>query len=122
MPNFIKKHKDALSHNGTDCTPPVLQFESFEGGGPSFNVEIEDRSVLSFSSSRRYKSPDHEELCGAGYTVEISFEGLKEGSTNFKVIARSPIAENFEALYCAEVDAGLRVTIKHLETKAPFGM
>ena len=122
MSEFTENENRAMPEGSADYTAPVLEFESFEGGGPEYFVEIEDRSVLSCVSSRHYSNPDHENLCGSGYTVKFEFEGLKPGKTVFKISARSPIADSFDALYSAEVDGELHVTVELIETKAPTGM
>lgn len=91
--------------------PAILSFDSFDGGGPSFSVVIDDPDILSWESSRHYSDPDHEETDGAGYTVDFVFTGLRPGETRLTVSARSPIADNFDAVYLATVDDALNVTL-----------
>jgi len=96
-----------------------LSFESFDGGGPTYEAEIADLSVVSCERSVRYARADHEQMTGAGYTVTLTFRGLKPGETTVTVRARSPIAENFDALYAVTVDETLSVTLKELSVTDP---
>ncbi|MBR5376371.1 MAG: hypothetical protein IK139_03755 [Lachnospiraceae bacterium] len=89
-----------------------LSFESFDGGGPEFDVVIGDESIVSYERSRTYSSPDHETEDGAGYTVRYSFKGLKPGETYMTIMERSPIADNLDHLYKVSVDEDLHVKIE----------
>ena len=95
--------------------PAALRFDSFDGGGPEYSVEVEDPALVSVESARRYASADHEELDGAGYTVTVTFTGVQPGQTRATVKARSPIAENFDAVYAVTVDDDLNVTLERIE-------
>ena len=96
-----------------------LSFESFDGGGPEYTAKIDDPSLVSCERSVRYAKPDHEQMTGAGYTVTYLFRGLKTGETTVTVEARSPIAENFDAVYAVSVDGALNVTLKELSFRDP---
>ncbi len=89
----------------------VLVFDSFDGGGPSYAVEIADPTVLKCSMKKEYKSPFHNQMKGAGFRVTFTFTGLKPGETAFTVAVRSPITGNEELYYTASVDDALRVTL-----------
>ena len=91
-----------------------LSFDSFDGGGPTYSVSIEDPSIASVSEGGAYDDPDHEELDGAGYSVTFVFTGLKPGETYANVSARSPIADNFERRYAVIVAEDLSVTLELL--------
>ena len=95
-----------------------LSFESFDGGGPDFNVVLEDESIVSYKRSREYNDPDHEEMDGSGYRVRYSFTGLKPGETDMTVEERSPIADNLDHLYKVRVSDNLQVEIEVLETRS----
>ena len=94
-----------------------LSFESFDGGGPDFNVVIEDGGIVSCECSREYNDPDHEETDGAGYRVKYSFTGLKPGETGMTIEERSPIADNLDHIYRVRVDEELHVEIELIETR-----
>ena len=97
--------------------PAALGFDSFEGGGPEYSVEVADPALVSVASARSYASAGHDEEDGAGFTVTITFTGVKPGQTTATVQARSPIAENFDALYAVTVDENLNVTLVQTEYK-----
>lgn len=93
----------------------VLYFNSFDGGGPSYNVKIEDKSIVAYSQKHYYFNPDHDSMCGSGYEVKISFDGLKPGETTATVQCRSSIADNYDSIYDITVDENLTVTVTERE-------
>ena len=52
---------------------------------------------------------------GSGYTVIIEFYALKPGKTTAKIECRSPIADNFDAVYEIDIDDALMIKITELE-------
>ena len=104
----IDSNNAAVCVAGSDKTAE-LSFHSFDGGGPSFRVKIEDESLVTYDQRRVYTVKNREMVCGAGYTVYVTFFGLKPGKTTAVVEARSPIAENFDAVYDIEVSEDLSV-------------
>lgn len=96
---------------GNDAT---LSFESFDGGGPEFNVIIEDESIVSYSAVRKYAKEDHDMMTGAGYDEVFTFTGKKPGETYMLIEARSPIAENFDIKYRVVVSEDLRVKTEEI--------
>lgn len=94
-----------------------LSFESFDGGGPEFNVVIADESIVSYGSESKYRDTDHEKMHGAGYDEIITFTGLKPGETTVIVEERSPIADNLDHKYSIAVDDELNVQIEQLYVK-----
>ena len=90
----------------------VLSYDSFDGGGPEFTVLVDDPSVASYTGARVYKKADHAQLDGAGYTEVFTFTGLAAGQTTVTVQARSPIGDNYDAVYALTVDDTLRVSIE----------
>ena len=97
----------------------TLSFESFDGGGPEFDVIIEDESIVSYSAVRKYASEDHEMMTGAGYDEVFTFTGIKPGETDMRIEARSPIADNFDANYKVVVSEDLSVKIEELSVREP---
>ena len=97
-----------------DGSPAVLSFDSFDGGGPEYSVEVSDPTVVSFTRKTAYDSPDHEEMDGAGYRVIFTFTGLRPGETQAEITSRSPITEGEIYVYALTVDGQLNVTAKLL--------
>ena len=95
----------------------VLSFDSFDGGGPSYDVKAEDESVVECHQAHYYFNPDHGNMCGSGYEVRISFTGLKPGKTKAVIECRSSIGDNYDAIYDITVDGDLAVTLTERERK-----
>ena len=95
----------------------TLTFDSFDGGGPEFNVVIADEEIVSYTGKAKYYDADHEEFCGAGYDEIITFTGLKPGETTAVIEERSPIADNLDHEYRITVDDELNVQIEQLSVK-----
>ncbi len=94
----------------------ILEFDSFDGGGPEFRVLV-DPEIVSCESSVWYFKDDHEKMTGAGYRVTYTFTGLTPGETEMTIEERSPIADNLDHTYLVKVDADLNTTIEHLRTE-----
>ncbi|MCR4788148.1 MAG: protease inhibitor I42 family protein [Lachnospiraceae bacterium] len=105
------------SNNNAGEKTASLSFESFDGGGPEFDVAVADESIVSYDSKTRYYSDDHEELCGAGYDKIFTFTGIKPGETTVLIEERSPIADNLDHTYKVTVDDELNVQIEQLSVK-----
>ena len=106
---------DADSKSGDKTAS--LSFESFDGGGPEFNVVIADEGIVSYDSRSKYRHPDHEKMNGSGYDVTITFTGKKPGETNVIIEERSPIADNLDHKYKVTVDDELNVQIEQLSVR-----
>ncbi len=89
----------------------VLEFHSFDGGGPSYTAEIADPAVLSCKTETKYNNPFHFTMKGAGYQVILTFRGRAPGKTEVTVLADSPISGKARRVYLAEVDGDLRVSL-----------
>ena len=100
-------------------TPAVLSFDSFDGGGPEYEVEIGDPDLVSFTAKRSYASADHEEIDGAGYSVVYTFTGLKQGETQVRITGFSPITGCEIYVYSLDVDEMLNVTARFLFSEDP---
>lgn len=93
----------------------TLYFDSFDGGGPEYRAEVAEAEIVSCTYDLFYAKPDHETMTGAGYTVTYTLRGLKPGETTVTIRARSPIAENFDAVYRVTVDEALNVAAELAE-------
>lgn len=93
----------------------TLYFDSFDGGGPEYRAEVAEAEIISCTYDLFYAKPDHETMTGAGYTVTYTLRGLKPGETTVTIRARSPIAENFDAVYRVTVDEALNVAAELAE-------
>ncbi|MBQ9314407.1 MAG: hypothetical protein IJ220_05360 [Clostridia bacterium] len=69
----------------------TLSFHSFDGGGPEYWLEIEEKGIFTWYSQRHYYNADHENLCGAGYDVEFSLYPLRKGTATAILTGDSPI-------------------------------
>ena len=94
----------------SNCTA-VLTFDSFDGGGPEYEFVTDEPDVITWETVKEYARADHADLDGAAYTVTVTVRALKEGSATFTVMARSPIADNYDAAYYVTVDGVLNVTV-----------
>jgi len=94
-----------------------LSFESFDGGGPDFNVVIADEGIVSYETEVKYHNSDHGEMTGSGFDKIITFTGIKPGETMLVVEERSPIADNLDHTYRITVDDELNVQIEQLSVK-----
>ena len=118
--NFLYVHvpdggrfiRDTSAEYGTEA---VLTFGSFDGGGPAYAPEIEDRGILTFRTDVQYRDENHAELDGAAYDVVFYFAGLAPGTTKVTVHAKSPVAGDEEYVYLATVDDNLNVLITEIE-------
>ena len=95
----------------------TLTLSSFDGGGPEYSIKIDDPTIVTYSSSRHYNKPNHEELDGAGYDIIYTFTGLKAGETNMTVSEESPIMDNYDAVYKITVDDKLNVEIEMVSSE-----
>lgn len=90
---------------------PVLVFGSFDGGGYEYSAKVEDEDIVSFTTKRDYGDQNLEEIDGASYDFIFTFTGIKAGTTEMKIEARSPIAAPEDYYYEIVVDDSLNVKI-----------
>ena len=102
---------------GADRRGAVLEFKSFDGGGPEYSLVLQDPSLVKWDVSRQYAKANHEQLTGAGYTVIFRFTGLQPGETVLTVQERSPIAGNLDRHYRLRVDEQLQVSVEALSVE-----
>ena len=104
--------KGEIVKSGAKAT---LVFDSFDGGGPTFEIEL-DPDIVTCTREKEYADSNHEELDGAAFRVTYTFTGVTPGETTVTVKARSPIAGNFDYKYSVRVDEELNVSIEERET------
>ena len=95
----------------------IITFDSFDGGGPSYDVKIEDENIAEYKQTSEYYNPNHDQMCGSGYDVIITFIGKTPGKTTATIECRSPIAENYDAVYDIEVNENLDITVSEKEVR-----
>lgn len=103
---------EPLTGAGEEGGTAVLEFSSFDGGGPDYYIELDDPELVSYTSRRVYDNEDHEMMTGSGYTIIYTFTGLKSGTTGMTVHVSSPLSENYDIYYTVIVDDDLNVTMK----------
>ena len=95
----------------------TLVFDSFDGGGPEYEISLDDPEIVSYTMKKKYYSDEHEELTGAGYDVIFTFTGIKPGNTVMTVSGFSPIAPEPDRVYSLFVDEELNVKIELIEVE-----
>ncbi len=93
----------------------TLTFDSFDGGGPEFDIEL-DSDIVTCTRRKEYFDANHDELDGAAFRIIYTFTGVAPGETAMIVKERSPIAGNYDHTYSVKVDEKLNVSIEKLET------
>ncbi len=94
--------------------PIELSFSSFDGGGPSYSAETEIKGIITWYSKKVYHSPDHAELCGAGFDVFYTFYPLRPGKATVLITGDSPLGPVPAERLFAEVEDDFRMTY-HVE-------
>ena len=97
-----------------------LVFSSFDGGGFEYCITVDDPEIVAYTARRDYGSDRHEYETGSPYRVFYTFSGLKPGSTKVTILAVSPIIENYEMVYQANVDEHLKVTLTATRSVSRF--
>ena len=116
LPNDTEVEEKMNKEETAAAQKAVISFESFDGGGPEFDVLIEDPDIADCETTRSYYKDDHDQMTGSGYAVIMTFTGKKPGKTAVTVEARSPIADNFDASYELTVDEDLNASIELIST------
>ena len=96
-------------------TEATLTFDSFDGGGSEYNIEL-DSDIVTCTRKKDYLDANHDEIDGAAFRITYTFTGVAQGETTATVKARSPIVGNFDYKYSVRVDDKLNVSIEKLET------
>jgi hypothetical protein len=105
------KSQNSMEYIPDEEKRTTLSLDSFDGGGPEYTLEAEDPDMIAFERSIEYPNPDHDEMDGSPYNVIYTFEGLRPGKTRLFVTARSPIGDNYDAVYEAEIDDELNIKL-----------
>ncbi|MBO6055266.1 MAG: hypothetical protein J6P31_07065 [Oscillospiraceae bacterium] len=92
-------------------TPAVLTFESFDGGGPEYEITMTAPDLLEVEKEIRYLSENHEEVDGASYEVIFTLTGQQPGMTTVTVRGGSSIVPYTTWVYRADVDFFLNVQL-----------
>ena len=102
----------------TDGEPATLEFDSFDGGGPEYNAEIEDDSIAEIGKEKKYDKPDHDEIDGAGYKVIYTITGKKPGKTRLTVSCTMRGDKEDDMVYVVTVDKNNKVTVEQAQKQA----
>ena len=102
----------------TDGEPATLEFDSFDGGGPEYNAEIEDGSIAEISKEKKYDKPDHDEIDGAGYKVIYTITGKKPGKTRMTVSCTMRGDKEDDRVYLVTVAKNNKVTVEQVQEQA----
>lgn len=91
----------------------VLRFSSFDGGGFSYTVTIDDPSIVTYDAYKDYGGQDPEEVDGASFDYTVELIPLSSGTTKLTVKGESPIMEPEIYYYQLTVgdDLDLQVTM-----------
>lgn len=85
-------------------------YRSYDGGGPEYEVELSDASVVHLYGYQRYDRADHDEMTGAGYDRICGFSGRRPGTTEVTVTMRFFSEIEVVDRFVLNVDEDLRVT------------
>ena len=99
----------------TSSATAALTFDSFDGGGPDYHIEL-GSDIVTYTREKEYGDPNHDELDGAAFRIIFTFTGVAQGETAMTVKQRSPIAGNYDHKYSVRVDGELNVSIVKQET------
>lgn len=89
--------------------PLELRFESFDGGGPTFEMQTEDIGIYTWFKKRVYLDPNHEQQCGSGFDEVFTIFPLRPGKTSSTITGTSFITPpEIYHLEC-EVDEKLEI-------------
>ena len=101
-----------------DGEPATLEFDSFDGGGPEYNAEIEDDSIAEIGKEKKYDKPDHDEIDGAGYKVIYTITGKKPGKTRLTISCTMRGDKEDDMVYVVTVDKNNKVTVEQAQKQA----
>ena len=88
----------------------VLRLESFDGGGPAYEAEMQPSGIVTWTRQKIYRDPNHEELCGAGFEVVYTFRPLRPGQAKALVTGRAFYGEEPPRIIDFTVDEELHLT------------
>lgn len=99
----------------SDEETATLEFDSFDGGGPEYTAEIEDKNIAEFSKEKKYDKPDHDETDGAGYKVIYTISGKTPGKTRLTVSCTMQGSKEGDSVYEVTVSGDNKVTVKPIQ-------
>ena len=101
---FIMPEHDVkltVTHRNTMIAPdPIIEgfydykrlvYESFDGGGPSYEAEADNPHLVYIEKKIEYNNPDHDKMEGCSYEVIFIIRGLEPGQTKLTITSHSPI-------------------------------
>ncbi|MBO4474793.1 MAG: hypothetical protein J5750_07800, partial [Clostridiales bacterium] len=95
-----------------------LSFESFEGGGYSYSVTIDDESVATCSAKTEYEGDKNAK--GASYEYVITVKAVAPGETGMTVYGQSDLLGEVYHYYKITVEDDLMLTLEEID--APYGV
>ena len=95
----------------------VLRFSSFDGGGFSYTVTIDDPSIVTYDAYKDYGGQDPEELDGASFDYTVELIPLSSGTTKMTVKGESPIME--PEIYYYQLTVGDDLSLQVTQTEEP---
>lgn len=93
----------------------VLRFSSFDGGGFSYTVTIDDPSIVTYDAYKDYGGQDTEEVDGASFDYTVELIPLSSGTTKLTVKGESPIMDPEIYYYQLTVGDDLRLQVTQTE-------
>ena len=100
-----------------EIKPITLSFHSFDGGGPIYEIKLENKGIVTWYSQIKYYNDNHENLCGAGYDVIYTLYPMRKGKTTAIVKGDSPICFEPDRQILIDVDDNFNITYDINEIK-----
>lgn len=93
-----------------DIEPIKLSFSSFDGGGPSYKLEMKEKGIYTWYSSREYRNPNHDIMCGSAFDVYLYLYPLRPGIATAIIYGHSPICSTDPVKITVTVDDNLSIS------------
>ncbi len=90
--------------------PLVLTYPSFDGGGPSYTMTIHQPGIFTWFCRKVYHSPDHDQVCGAGFDYVYKLYPVRCGTASAVIRGASPICPEEKVSLKVCVDENLTLT------------
>lgn len=95
----------------------VLRFSSFDGGGFSYTVTIDDPSIVTYDAYKDYGGQDPGEVDGASFDYTVELIPLSSGTTKLTVKGESPIMD--PEIYYYQLTVGDDLSLQVTQTEEP---
>ncbi len=106
----------ASSETPKDNQKVKLSFDSFDGGGPSYSVTVQDESIVKYEKWVEYADPDHDQMEGSAFDVYIEFTSVAPGTTRVIIEEYFPIMSTTTyTYYDATVADDLSLTLQKID-------